>query len=198
MDSRSGTHSEHGLSLAIDAAGDLAQLGMACRRGAQALGFQHMLYALRYAPAGGAIEQCVLCGYPKAWRSRYDEQGYLLIDPVVARCIDHVTPFGWDELPRDKPGARQMFDDAARHGLVHGLTVPLHGFNGEIGILSLARETPLPGGPARLRLFQRALWLTGAVQARMHVLMLDRATQTPATHAAGRQVTGHIHVPSAT
>ena len=76
---------------------------------------------------------------------------------------------------------------AAGAGLVHGLSVPLHGCDAEIGVLSLARDTALPTGPARLHLFQRALWLTGAVQARMHALMADRTTRT--TQNTTRQAT---------
>lgn len=176
---------DHELGLAIASAADLGAAGTAARRAANSLGFEHFLYGLRRVPASGVPEQWVLCGYPKAWRDRYDEQGYLLIDPVIARCIESVSPFGWDELPRDTAQVRRMFDEAAAHGLLHGLTVPLHGFQGEFGMLCLARQTPLPQSAARTRLFQRAHWLTGLLQARLRQWASDReAAEVPAASAA--------------
>lgn len=161
-------HGEHELGELIATAHNLSALGEAARRAAKSLGFEHFLYGLRRVHTlGGTPRQWLLCGYPKAWRDRYDEQGYLLIDPVMTRCIEGVSPFGWDELPRDSAPVQRLFEEAAGHGLVHGLSVPLHGFQGEFGMLCLARKTALPQGAARTRLFQRAQWLTGLLQSRL-------------------------------
>lgn len=158
---------------AIAAARDVSEAGAACRTVAAALGFEHFLYGLRIAVSLSRPCQFVLSGYPKGWRTLYDEQGYMMIDPVLARGATSVLPFGWDELDCSKPAVQRLFEDATRFGLCHGLTVPLHCVNGEIGLMSFARKEPLPRGAARARLFQRAHWLTANIQERMRKLILE-------------------------
>jgi len=155
---------------------DVGEAGAACRRTAEALGFQHFLYGLRIAVSLSQPRQFVLSGYPQGWRSHYDEQGFMAIDPVLARGAVSVLPFGWDEIERTTPNAKRLFDDAAVFGLHHGLTVPIHGANGEFGLMSLARAEPLPQGVVRARLFQRAHWITANIQERMRQLVLDAGT----------------------
>ena len=161
------------LSQAIASSRDVAQAGTACRQVAVSLGFDHFLYGLRIAVTLSRPCQFVLSGYPKGWRTLYDEQGYMMVDPVLARGATTVAAFGWDELERDKPATQRLFDDASRFGLTHGLTVPVHCVNGEFGIMSFAREQALPKGAARIRLFQRAQWLVTNIQERMRQLIME-------------------------
>lgn len=164
------------LRTAVSSARDVPGVGAACRQVAAALGFDHFLYGLRIAVSLSRPCQFVLSGYPKGWRSYYDEQGYMMVDPVLARAASSVVPFGWDELERDKPVVQRLFADAARFGLGHGLGVPMHCINGEFGLMSFARARELPSGAERSKLFQRAQWLTGLVQERMRHLILDSET----------------------
>lgn len=160
----------------IASARDLSEAGAACRAVAAELGFEHFLYGLRIAISLSRPCQFVLSGYPTGWRSHYDQQGFMMIDPVLLRGSTSGLPFGWDELEREKPATRRLFDDAASFGLRHGLTVPQHCANGEFGLMSFAREKPLPGGAVRARLFQRAQWLTANVQERMRQIVLEAET----------------------
>lgn len=165
------------LRTTIASARDVAEAGAACRQMALALGFEYFLYGLRIAITLSRPCQFVLSGYPPGWRAHYDEQGFMMADPVLARGAGSVLPFGWDELERDGPTAQRLFDDAARFGLCHGMTVPLHGANGEFGLMSLARARPLPPGASRARLFQRALWLSALLQERVRHLIMDAETE---------------------
>lgn len=157
---------------AIKSARDVREAGDACRKASKALGFAYFLYGLRIAVTPSRPCQFVLSGYPKGWRSHYDEQGLMMVDPVLARAASTVTPFGWDELDRSTPAAEKLFSEAASFGLKHGLTIPLHGISGEIGIMNLSRREPLPTGAARAKLFQRAQWITSLIQDRMRELVL--------------------------
>lgn len=168
--------SDTALRAAVAAATDVAAAGSACRQISESLGFEHFLYGLRIAVSLSRPCQFVLSGYPKSWRSYYDEQGYMMIDPVLVRAASSVVPFGWDEIERDKPQIQRLFADAARFGLPHGLSVPVHCVNGEFGVMSLARAQPLPEGSARIKLLQRAHWLTTIVQERMRQLILEGET----------------------
>ncbi|HKY91024.1 MAG TPA: LuxR family transcriptional regulator [Nevskiaceae bacterium] len=176
----------------IASARDVPQAGTACRRVAGALGFEHFLYGLRIAVTLSRPCQFVLSGYPKGWRTLYDEQGYMMIDPVLARGAATVAPFGWDEIERDKPATQRLFEDASRFGLAYGLTVPVHCANGEFGIMSFARDRPLPHGASRIRLFQRAQWLVANIQERMRQLIMEsEAAREPRLTARERDCLRH-------
>lgn len=161
---------------AIVSARDVPAVGAACRRAATSLGFEHFLYGLRIAISLSRPCQFVLSGYPPRWRSHYDAQGFMAVDPVLVRGATSVLPFGWDEIDRSAPTTRRLFDDAASFGLCHGMTVPLHGMTGELGLMSFARREPLPTGAMRARLFQRAQWITANVQERIRQLLQETAT----------------------
>lgn len=150
----------------------MSQTGAACRQVSEALGFRFFQYGFRVPISLTRPCQIILSGYPKAWRSHYDDCGYLTIDPVIRRALGSVVPFGWDELELDTPEAQRLFEDAARHGLRHGFSVPVHGAHGESALFSFAREEPLPSDASeRAELFQRAGWLTALIHERLRSLV---------------------------
>jgi DNA-binding CsgD family transcriptional regulator len=74
------------------------------------------------------------------WVAHYLESDYAHIDPVVRTCTEARLPIRWDE--RFKANSRsqfetQMMEDAWENGLRRGLTIPIHGPRGELGIFSL-------------------------------------------------------------
>jgi DNA-binding CsgD family transcriptional regulator len=172
--------SDNDIAVALAAARNFTQLGAGCRRVAERLGFPHFLFGFRIPLSLTQPCQVVLSGYPKAWRERYDDCEYLQCDPAVLRCQQSVLPFGWDELALAAPRAQQLFADAARHGLRHGFSVPVHGAHGEGSMFSFARETALPpraGG--REELFARAQGFTLQLHERMVALLNEGAIPAP-------------------
>ncbi len=147
------------LIAAIQKCGTVSEAGAACRSVAHSLGFPHFLLGLRVVVSIGHPAQFIISGYPKEWRIRYDACGYMTIDPVLTSALTRVQPFSWSELSQNSPPVRGFFEDAARHGLRHGFTVPIHGAHGNFSLLSLAREAPLPDEPDDLgRLYRYAHW----------------------------------------
>jgi len=74
------------------------------------------------------------------WIAHYLESGYAHIDPVVRHCTEARLPVRWDGRFRSNTRNRfesQMMDDAWENGLRRGLTIPVHGPRGELGIFSL-------------------------------------------------------------
>jgi DNA-binding CsgD family transcriptional regulator len=160
------------LAAAIAGAEQIPEVGAACRRIAEALGFPLFQFGFRVPVSFTRPCQIILSGYPLAWRTRYDDCGYLRIDPVVRRALSTVLPFAWDELALDTPEARQLFAEAAAHGLRHGFSAPVHGAHGEGALFSFARETPLPADAAyRGPLFLRAQWFTAQIHERLRALI---------------------------
>lgn len=109
-----------------------------CEQQCRALGFEYFVYALRLPTHFAESRLELINGYPAGWTQRYFEQGYQACDPVLGHCVQGVTPLLWHELQLP-PGsaAQQMMADAAAHGLKTGISVPVHGAQGELGVFSL-------------------------------------------------------------
>jgi len=159
------------LDSAIRDARTVTQLGAACRRVSESLDFRYFQFGFRIPVSLKRPCQIILSGYPKPWRTRYDDCGYLGIDPVVRRALGSVLPFGWDELELDSPQTRQLFTEAAEHGLRHGFSVPVHGAHGESALFSFARPEPLPAAEERSELFRRTNWLTALLHERLRAVV---------------------------
>jgi LuxR family transcriptional activator of bioluminescence operon len=75
-----------------------------------------------------------------AWVERYFQEKYGEADPVVRDCLTERLPIRWTESYRSNSrGAREtvMMQDAWENGIKRGLTIPIHGPRGELGIFSL-------------------------------------------------------------
>ncbi|HEU0305635.1 MAG TPA: autoinducer binding domain-containing protein, partial [Lysobacter sp.] len=173
-------HEAPDLTSEIEAASDIPEVATACRRAAQALGFEHFIFGFRTPISLTHPTQFILSGFPRAWREHYDRNSYLAIDPVITRALCSILPFDWEELDKGDPRVAQLFREAAEHGLRYGFSVPVHGGHGEGGVLSLARaQPPLPKALAeRQRLFQQSQWLAAVLQTKLRALVFEE-TETP-------------------
>jgi len=177
------------LTSEIEAASDIPEVAAACRRAAQALGFEHFIFGFRTPISLTHPCQFILSGYPRAWREHYDRNSYLAIDPVIMRALGTILPFDWEELDKSDPRVAQLFREAAEHGLRYGFSVPVHGGHGEGGVLSLARpQPPLPQALGeRQRLFQQAQWFAAVLQTRLRALVFEETAAAPARPLTKRE-----------
>lgn len=118
---------------------------------ARKLGYDVWVYAMM--PAGSA-EVPYLCGsLPSAWYADHFRHGHGAADPVFAHCRRHVAPLAWnveDHRGEEDLHCPVFFKDAADVGLRHGVSVPVHGFGCQWGVLALASSrTPPPRGEMR-------------------------------------------------
>lgn len=79
----------------------------------------------------------LLTGYPDSWLERYQDAGYIEIDPLVRHSAKNSLPILWEQCPTDSPLAAQMFDEARQHGLANGITLPIRAGVGEQALLNL-------------------------------------------------------------
>lgn len=120
-------------------ASDMEQLKTLTELFCKQLGFDHFVYALRVPTQLSDARLILIDGYPASWVAHYFAQSYYDADPVMAYCAKNVLPIEWHKLPLDKESASaRMMQDAAQFGLKSGVTMPLHGPNGELGILSFS------------------------------------------------------------
>ena len=75
-----------------------------------------------------------------AWIDHYVEQELGEDDPLIKECMSSRLPIRWNEnfhANGRSPGEARIFTDAIDFGIRHGMTVPVHGPGGELGIMSL-------------------------------------------------------------
>lgn len=155
------------------AATDVSGMHAACREISESMGFEHFIYGLRIPISLSQPFHFCLSGFPSEWRSRYDAMGYLKIDPIVAAAFSSMLPVCWDEVTDIPPTAKTMFREAAEYGLCHGISSPIIGRNGEIGMLSLARREPIPTGAGeRYELKACINWFSTVLHEAVHNMLL--------------------------
>lgn len=135
----------------VDSQDDLHAL---CRRIADHVGARWYLFGLRVACSSFVDPQVLLLdGYPDGLMARYRERGYIIIDPAVLHGYSHVVPVFWDEIYNpvavDTP-EHALLQDLRTFGLRTGMTVPVHGLNGELSLLNLAWDCDDQGTRVRL------------------------------------------------
>jgi LuxR family quorum-sensing system transcriptional regulator CciR len=75
------------------------------------------------------------------WYKHYMANRYMEIDPVVLVVPARRGPFLWDDLVRHEqllPKQRQLMDESREAGLHNGVSIPIHGPQGESYVVSLA------------------------------------------------------------
>jgi len=75
-----------------------------------------------------------------AWIDHYLEHELGEDDPLFKECLTSRLPFKWDETFRANSRTKResrVFSEGADFGIQHGVTVPIHGPGGELGVMSL-------------------------------------------------------------
>ncbi len=89
-------------------------------------------------PAAGSIHGHVT--YSDEWKAHYQEQGFQMIDPTLHMSQRSVAPVDWSRLERNEDFQR-VFRDAGDFGIGdQGITIPVRGPFGDIGLLSATRN----------------------------------------------------------
>ncbi len=79
---------------------------------------------------------------PQAWTQEYSERNMLSVDPIVYRGLGQTSPILWrkvfDECNNDgNLNELEVILLAQNVGILDGVTIPWHGANGHIGLLSI-------------------------------------------------------------
>lgn len=110
-----------------------AFLDDACDR----LGFDYAAY-VGTNPIDGSVHAYV--NYPEAWKSHYRDAGFHLIDPALSMASRSIAPVDWRRV-QGHPNFRRVFRDAHDFGIGKlGVTIPVRGPYGDIGMLSVTRD----------------------------------------------------------
>lgn len=112
-------------------------------------GYDHVVFAPVTVPAqhalarGGSVPSFTRKPSSLQWFEQYMANRYMDIDPVLLLAPTRRTPFSWDEvenLQHLSPRQRQIMRESRDAGLKSGLSIPIHGPQGEGYVVSLASD----------------------------------------------------------
>ncbi|WP_447834652.1 LuxR family transcriptional regulator [Aeromonas veronii] len=113
----------------------------------QQMGFDHFRLGFISPSSIQRPDVRIFNGCPSPWVQTYDEKGLFTVDPVVRKGMAQSMPILWANLiteccdQHDTAGLEVMML-AQEAGLRDGITIPWHGPNGHVGLLSLITRTP--------------------------------------------------------
>ena len=111
---------------------------------ARSLGFDAVLYGAVTSKHASLETSFLRSNYPPAWRQHYDSNKLYFVDPTVTHCLSSALPIFWERALFTAQNQGGLYEEACRHGIRSGVTFPIHGSNGELGLLSFASDM-LPG-----------------------------------------------------
>lgn len=103
-------------------------------------GFDNVVYGIvgsRHAKLENAF---LRSNYSPKWRERYDADRLAYVDPTVAHCMASSLPIVWEQQAFRAPAQRALYEEACGFGIRAGVTLPIHGPNGEFGVISFASD----------------------------------------------------------
>lgn len=107
----------------------IEDLSPAFQQALETLGFRYFACCAHVDPLKPPRRAVVLHNYPRQWVRYYSELELYDIDPVFLHASRVSLPFFWD-APAFRAGLTppqlQILVEAARHGIEHGYTVPIH------------------------------------------------------------------------
>ncbi|MFC0250507.1 autoinducer binding domain-containing protein [Massilia consociata] len=108
---------------------------------AHAQGFDQVLYGVVPSRHVRFENAFVRSNYSHEWRDRYDSNGFAYVDPTVGHCLSSTLPLVWAPATFNTHEQGALYEEASAHGIRSGVTLPVHGPHGEVGMLSFASDT---------------------------------------------------------
>ncbi|ALC15001.1 transcriptional regulator, LuxR family [Desulfuromonas soudanensis] len=129
-----------GLIDALNRTDSVDEIHALCAEACTGFGFDHFIYGARTPTSLVHPHLFIISGFPTPWWEHYKEQNYFQIDPTVAHCASRTVPLIWNSLaPREgeNPAMRRFMDESRSSGLRSGVSLPVHGWQGESAMLSM-------------------------------------------------------------
>ncbi len=107
------------------------------------MGYESTLLAIipaRKAPLEAAVA-FLQTNYSAEWRSKYDDEEMERVDPTVSHSATKSIPLIWSPDIFLERRQKEMYEEACGYGLRSGVTLPIHGPKGELGMLCFVSDT---------------------------------------------------------
>lgn len=139
---------------------------------AAVMGFEYCAYGIQMPVPISRPSVAMFNNYPHQWQKRYNECGYIQIDPTVRHALKSTLPVVWSNKLFEP--AREMWEEARAHGLHAGWAQASRDASGSVGLLTLARSTEqLSDGELTANL-GKMVWLTQYAHAGMARLLTSK------------------------
>lgn len=124
---------------------ELAGLTEIFQRSVGDLGFS--AFALHVVRIAGVPQKMVygVTTYAEEWVTRYRDENYVAIDPIIANGLSRQMPFEWREAIGNSelsPRQRKFFGEAGEFGISFGYTIPIHGPEGQFSAITVTSDVP--------------------------------------------------------
>lgn len=101
------------------------------------LGFDYAAY-IGINPLDRSVH--VYVNYPEAWKTHYRDAGLHRLDPTLQIANKSIAPVDWRRL-RGHENFRRVFSEAHEFGIGSlGVTIPVRGPYGDVGMLAVTRD----------------------------------------------------------
>ena len=104
------------------------------------LGFDQALFGVvpnKQTPLESAF---LRSSYSSRWRDTYDSEKLHYVDPTVGHCLSTNLPLVWAPSIFSTTRQKQLYEEACGYGIRSGVTFPIHGPNGEFGVVSFVSD----------------------------------------------------------
>lgn len=120
------------------------------------LGFDGFMYVSRFFTGGTQYVERVLSNYDPSWLEKYEKNHYTQVDPMVSHAMSSLCPLVWTDAIFETCAQREFMEEARQHGLVQGITFPVHSRNGDVALLNLMVSRA--GDEARRHVREMLIW----------------------------------------
>lgn len=112
-----------------------------------ALSLDLCCFAYLALPRDSKAPPQLISTYPRNWTNHYLKHHYERFDPVIARALERHQPFKWGlgfGPPLRNESELELFEEAARFGIRHGYTIPIHDGKGAVAAVTFATNERKP------------------------------------------------------
>ncbi|WP_342616801.1 autoinducer binding domain-containing protein [Rhodoferax sp. GW822-FHT02A01] len=153
---------------------------------ARALGFTYCAYGLRIPLHFTSPKTIVLNNYSPTWQRRYEEEGYVSVDPTVLHGRRSQTPLVWSD--QVFASVQKLWDEAQSFGLRIGWAQSTLDVRGGFGMLSLARSGE-PLSKAELAAQEvKMRWLAHIAHLTLSRIFVGRQNAESHPHLTSREI----------
>ncbi|WP_349747055.1 autoinducer binding domain-containing protein [Pseudomonas frederiksbergensis] len=101
------------------------------------MGFNFCAFSITSPTIGTHHHKINLNNYPREWNTKYENEHYDAVDPILAHCHDSEVPILWQEECYSK--TPRLWQAKKNQGLNYGWSQSVHDRNGLCSMLSVAR-----------------------------------------------------------